>query len=220
MNEPATIITADDHQMFLDGLRLLLKSDSSLKVVAEAKTAAGLLKLIADKSPDLVITDLSMGDMKGTELIMTMKSRFPDTRVLVITMHHEQEIINEVLYAEAEGYLLKNAGKSELLAAVHSILGGSTHYDPAVLRQLVTKVQRDHKVTQLRKDLTSREQEILSLIVQEMTSREIADRLFISKLTVDKHRLHIMEKTGTKTLVGLIKYAIVSGLADQGSTYK
>lgn len=214
MSEQATIVIADDHKMFLDGLRLILKHDNHLKIVGEGANGTALLGLIEQHTPTLVITDLSMGDMKGTDLVKTIKQRFPHTKVLVITMHDDQEIISEILFAEAEGYLLKNSGKTELLEAVHNILNDKTHYHQAVISKMLTKVQKDQKATELRKELSEREQEILSLIIQEYTSKEIADKLFISKLTVDKHRAHIMEKTGAKTLVGLIKYAIAAGLAE------
>ncbi|RYZ54926.1 MAG: response regulator transcription factor [Sphingobacteriales bacterium] len=213
MNGQATVIIADDHKMFLDGVRLILKSDAAVTVVGEAMNATSLLELLAASAPDLVITDLSMGDMKGTDLVRSIKQRFPGTKVLVITMHHEQEIISEILFAEAEGYLLKNSGKKELLAAVHDILNDKTHYDKEVLDLMVAKVKNDHRQETIRKDLSERELQILKLIIREYTSKEIAEALFISKLTVDKHRMNIMEKTGAKTLVGLIKYAIAAGIA-------
>jgi DNA-binding NarL/FixJ family response regulator len=212
MSSEATVIIADDHKMFLDGLRLILKQDGALKIVAEAMNGRELLEQLSLHRPDLVITDLSMGDMKGTDLVKQIKQLFPETKVLVITMHDEQEIISEVLFAEAEGYLLKNSGKNALLEAVHDILNHKTHYDREVLQLMVEKVKKDHRASEIRKDLTEREQQVLRLITEEYTSKEIAAQLFITKQTVDTHRLNIMQKTGARTLVGLIKYAISAGL--------
>ncbi len=214
MTEEHSIIIADDHEMFLDGVRLILKQQPGLVVAAQALNGAQLLGLLAETPAQLVITDLNMPGMSGIDLVKAIKQRHPDTKVLVISMHSDHELVHEILMAEAEGYILKNSGKKELLEAVNDILNDKTHYEKAVLDMLVESVKKRSRTQSITRPLSAREQEILALILDEYTSKEIADRLFISKLTVDKHRLSIMEKTGAKTLVGLIKYAVQAGLTD------
>ena len=212
MTEHYNILIADDHQMFIDGVKLILKQQPNLKVVAEALNGQEVLQQLPEKKIDLIITDLTMPGMKGTDLIKAIKQTHADIKILVISMHNDHELVHEILMAEAEGYILKNSGKTELLQAVNDILDGKTHYEKAVLDMMVQNVKKKAKTQSSLKPLSTREQEILLLIGEEYTSKEIADKLFISKQTVDKHRLNIMEKTGAKTLVGLIKYAIASGL--------
>lgn len=212
MSEKIKVLVADDHQLFVDGVKLILKKHPDVQVVAEAADGASLLKQLKETAIDLVITDLSMPGMKGIDLVRTIKQHFPQVKLLVVTMHNEQEIISEILQAEAEGYILKNSGKAEMLDAVTNLINGKTHYDKEVLHHLIQKIKKERQPVVKTKPLTERELQILSLIVKEFTSKEIAEQLGISKQTVDTHRLHIMEKTGAQTLVGLIKYALSSNV--------
>jgi DNA-binding NarL/FixJ family response regulator len=212
MSEKIKVLVADDHQLFVDGVKLILKKHPDVQVVAEAGDGASLLSLLKETAIDLVITDLSMPGMKGIELVKAIKQKHPQVKLLVVTMHNEQEIISEILQAEAEGYILKNSGKTEMLEAVDDLMNGKTHYDKEVLHLLVQKIKKEKQTVTKTKPLTERELQILSLIVKEFTSKEIAEQLGISKQTVDTHRMHIMEKTGAQTLVGLIKYALSSNI--------
>lgn len=204
----ANIVLADDHQLVTDGLRLLLSGDDRWQVTGEARDGAQLLALLAHQSADLIITDLSMPGMRGIDLIQQLKNQYPQIPVLVLTMHDDEEIVREILLAEAEGYLLKNSGKQEVLAAVADLLSAKTHYTPAILEHLLKEYRQTKRREEQLKVLSPRETEILQLIMAEYNSREIAERLHISKQTVDTHRANIMEKTGARTLVGLIKYAL------------
>lgn len=212
MSEKIKVLVADDHQLFVDGVKLILKKHPDVQVVAEAGDGASLLSLLKETAVDLVITDLSMPGMKGIELVKAIKQKHPQVKLLVVTMHNDQEIISEILQAEAEGYILKNSGKTEMLEAVDDLMNGKTHYDKEVLHLLVQKIKKEKQTVTKTKPLTERELQILSLIVKEFTSKEIAEQLGISKQTVDTHRMHIMEKTGAQTLVGLIKYALSSNI--------
>lgn len=212
MNPQVNIILADDHQLVTDGLKLMLSSRPTWVVQGEARNGEELLGLLQSKACDLIITDLSMPGMRGTDLIKSIKKLHPEIPVLVLTMHDEQEIVREILLSEAEGYLLKNSGKVEVLEAVDDLLSGKTHYALVLLANLLQDYKQNIKHEAAIKPLSPRELEILQLIVAEYNSREIAEKLFISKQTVDTHRNHIMEKTGSKTLVGLIKFAISNGM--------
>jgi DNA-binding NarL/FixJ family response regulator len=214
MNLVSNILLADDHQLVTDGLRLILSSRPTWNVQGEARNGAELLELLKTTPCDLVITDLSMPGMRGIDLIKNIKSLHPKLPVLVLTMHDEQEIVQEILLAEAEGYLLKNSGKQEVINAVEDLLDGKTHYTSSLLLHLLRDYKNTKRQAENIRPLSPRELEILRLIVAEFNSREIADKLFIGKQTVDTHRANIMEKTGSKTLVGLIKYAIRNGLAE------
>lgn len=205
------LIVADDHQMFVDGVLAILSTSPDLQVVATASNGKEAWNLVQSRGEiDLVITDLSMPEMGGLELTRLIRRVFPETKVLVLTMHDDREIIQEVMESEADGYVLKNSGKRELLRAVGCLLDGGVYYSSSILsilsgKRLSSREQgRDHL-------LSKREQEILGLICEELTSREIADRLFISPRTVETHRKNILKKTGAQSLVGLIKIAVQSG---------
>ena len=143
MSEKIKVLIADDHRMFLDGLKLILKKHPDLEVVAEAFNGQGLLSYLSSRSIDLVITDLSMPGMKGIELVKAIKQGYPQVKLIVITMHNEPEIISEILEAEAEGYILKNSGKTDLLNAVNDVLNGKTHYDAEVIDLFLKNVKKD-----------------------------------------------------------------------------
>jgi DNA-binding NarL/FixJ family response regulator len=217
MTNPARIILADDHKLVTDGLRMILANDERWEVVSEARNGTELLETLNRSECQLIITDLNMPGMRGHELIRTIKSKYPDIPVLVLTMHDEQEIVQEILLAEAEGYLLKNSGKAEIVEAVCDLLEGKTHFESAIMIHLLKDLRKHQQIETQKRALSPRETEILKLIVAEYNSREIAERLHISKQTVDTHRAHIMEKTGAKTLVGLIKFAIQNDLENETS---
>ncbi|MHB8403324.1 MAG: response regulator, partial [Bacteroidia bacterium] len=156
---------------------------------------------------DLLITDISMPEMNGIELTKKVKKEFPNVKVLVLSMHNDREIVSEILMAEADGYILKNARKHELLNAIHKIANNSTYYCNEILSIMMEKIKKETKVAKEVKELSARELEIIKLIMQEFSSEEIANTLSISKNTVDTHRKNILEKIKVKTVVGLCKFA-------------
>jgi DNA-binding NarL/FixJ family response regulator len=207
-----SILVADDHQLVIDGLKSMLSSEKNYSIKSEALNGQQALEMIAAKPNDydLLITDITMPLMSGIELCKIVKEKFPHIKILVLSMHNSIAIIKDALNAEADGYMLKNTGQDEFLKAIERILGDGTYFSQDILPIILNLFQKEKKET-LKSTLTQREKEVLELIVQEYTSKEIADKLFISKQTVDTHRINIMQKTDCKTLVGLIKYAIQSG---------
>lgn len=208
--EVYNVLLADDHQMFLDGLEFILSKEPDISVVAEANSGKNVLPLIRNIHVDLVITDISMPDMDGIALTQHVKQEYPEVKVLVLSMHNEKSIITQIIQSEADGYILKNCRKQELLQAIRTILDNGTYYCKEVanlIRENYKMLPKEQKI-----ELTPREKEILELIVQEYSSQEIAEKLHISKRTVDTHRINIMEKTNSKTIIGLIKYAIQHGM--------
>jgi DNA-binding NarL/FixJ family response regulator len=213
---PARLMLVDDHPVLIDGMKALLKKERCLQVVGEAHDGRQALDMMDKLNPDLVLTDISMPHLDGLELTRIIKSTHPEVKVLVLTMYANPSVIRAVLAAEAEGYMLKNAGKEELLRAIRRILNQGTYYASTVLDVLLKGLEQEMPVNSttpsVKEVLTPREIEILNLIVAELTTAEIAERLFISAYTVDTHRKRILEKTHARTIVGLIKYALSQGL--------
>jgi DNA-binding NarL/FixJ family response regulator len=213
-SQPIQIMIVDDHQMFLDGLRTLLSKEKSLHILAEATSGKEALKILEEKAVDLVITDINMPVMSGTELTRQIKKNYPHIKVLVLTMYNEREIIHEIVMTEAEGYILKNSNKQELLRAINRITDHGTYYSNEVIAIMTENYVEKEKIKDRTHDLSNREKEIIALICQELTTDEIAVKLFLSPLTVETHRKNILRKTKSKTIVGLIKFAIENKLAN------
>ncbi|BDX39131.1 DNA-binding response regulator [Tenuifilaceae bacterium CYCD] len=214
MNEPVRLFLVDDHQMFIDGIKALLRNEKRFKIVDEALDGSIALEKIKNTPIDIMITDISMPGMSGTELTRTVKKEYPQIKILVLTMYNDQDVANEILMSEAEGFILKNTGKKELVAALTSIADDGTFYSREVLTNLMIKVKKDKRTEEETHNLTERELEILQLICEELSSEQIAEKLFISKRTVDTHRQHIYEKTKCKTIISLIKFALRNNLVN------
>lgn len=206
------ILIVDDHQMFIDGIKSLLSKSEKYEIIGQALNGNVALEILAKNEIDLMITDLSMPEMSGSELVKTSKNLYPELKIMVLSMHSNRETVSEILMAEAEGYILKNTGRKELLTALDRIMDGSTFYSNEVMSIMFEKVKKDKKIEKEINPLTERELEILILIVQELSSEEIAEKLFISRRTVDTHRKHILQKTKSKTIVSLIKFAFRNDL--------
>jgi DNA-binding NarL/FixJ family response regulator len=212
MSEAATlrIVIADDHQMFIDGIRALLKSETQFEFVGEAANGAEAWSLIQSMPVDILITDINMPEMNGTELTRLVKKSFPDVKVLVVTMYNDPGTVNEILMAEAEGYILKNTGKPELIKALTQLADNGTFYSQEIMEIMLKWRMKKNAATE--QNLSPREEEIVRLIAQEFSTAAIAEKLFISPRTVDTHRKNILDKTGCKTIVGLMKYAFENNL--------
>jgi len=206
------VLIADDHQMFIDGVKLSLRKETAFKVVAQALTGKEAYEIIQSTPVDIIITDISMPEMSGVELSYAIKQHYSHIKVLVITSYSDIEIINEIVSSGAEGYLLKNAGKHELIKALKKISEGGLYYAEEVSAILFKQIQQSNPRNDIVKKLTPREIQIIELIAKEYSSVQIAAELKISPLTVETHRKNIYEKTNSKTVVGLIKFALESNL--------
>lgn len=207
------IIIADDHQIIIDGLKSIL-TNTPYHIIAEAangQQAADIIQSNPEKF-DLLITDISMPLLSGTELCKIIKHNFPKIKVLMLSMYSSTPMVRESVLAEADGFMLKNSGKEELLEALHTILNNGTYYSDEVIPVIYSQIEKEKKQKENTSILSNREREILSLIVKEYTSEQIADKLFISKKTVDNHRTNILEKTGCRSTIGLVKYALKNGI--------
>lgn len=200
---------ADDHQLVIDGYKLLISMRDDLYLQGVSFNGQELLDALVSNPVDIIVTDLKMPGMDGINLMQTIKMQFPNIPVLVVSMSDEIEIIYRLFLSEIEGYILKNTNKDEFFLAIDYLLNGKIYYQKKLLEQIVFKQQKQmQNLKQTKTTLSERELEVLQLILKEFTSKQIAETLHISKQTVDTHRLNIYEKTGTKTIVGLIKYAI------------
>lgn len=208
--KPVNIIIADDHQMIIDGLKSMIGNNVGYTVTAESNNGRKALDTISQNPMlfQLLLTDISMPEMGGIELCREVKKKFSHMKVLIISMYDSAAIIKECVAAEADGFILKNAGRDELFDALHQVMQNGTYYSNELFPIVFGQFEKQRMNMENMKILTSREQEVLKLIVQEFTSEEIARKLFISKKTVDHHRANILEKTGCKSIIGVVKFAL------------
>jgi len=212
MDHKIKVLIVDDHQIVIDGIKSVLAQQSNIIVCETATTGEeAWAKILAISGRlDLVIVDISMPGISGIELCKKIKEKFCSIKVLFLSMHDEAMYVKQAIACEADGYMLKICDKNELLTALNAVLEKGSYFAYNILPLIHAQVNSEKK--SLPTKLTLREIEILDLILKEMTSKEIADKLFISKQTVDTHRINIMEKTSSKSIVGLIKYAISHNL--------
>ena len=212
------IIIADDHKIIRVGLRGLLEREKDIEVTGEAENADDVLKVLKDQLADVVLMDIDLGETDGITTTRTIKELYPTIQVLGLTMHEEPQYIIRMLEAGASGYLLKNAGREELLSAIHTVAKGDSYFSQKVSASLLEAITRqkelppESKKATTQSPLSDREIEVLRLIAQEYSNGEIAEKLFISIRTVDTHRRNLLEKLQVKNTVGLVKYAIEKGI--------
>jgi DNA-binding NarL/FixJ family response regulator len=216
--DPIKIIIVDDHKIIRVGLRGLLEREEDISVVAEAENSDEILNLLQTQQADVVLMDIDLGGTDGISTTREIKQKSPAIHVLGLTMHEEPDYIIKMLEAGASGYLLKNAGREELLTAIHTVAKGDSYFSQKVSATLLQAITRrkeavaNSQKNQLQSPLSDREVEVLKLIAQEYTNGEIAEKLFISIRTVDTHRRNLLEKLQVKNTVGLVKYAIDKGI--------
>ena len=210
-----SIILADDHVLVRQGLRRLLEGMDDLEVVGEANDGLDLLQLLKQVTPQMVILDIFMPNLRGIEAITEIKTMHPDVKILILTMHRDKEYLYLALSAGAKGYLLKEDAARDLFSAIAEVRQGKTYISPyfsdQVVNDVVQIVKGNAKVIFETDPLTSREREVLKLIAEGKSSKEIANLLFISVFTVNNHRASIMEKLNLNKATDLVKYAIRKG---------
>ncbi|HEY3766943.1 MAG TPA: response regulator transcription factor [Gaiellales bacterium] len=208
-SRPIRILLADDHAVVRRGLRLVLESEPDLRVVAEAGDGAEAVRLAVHEDVDLAVLDISMPGMTGIQAAQELARRRPRLRTLILSMHDNEQYLLEALRAGASGYVLKSMADHDLIRACRSAMRGEPFVYPAVERTLLRRAGCDDESRAL---LTARESQILSLIADGHTSKEIADMLVISPRTVERHRENLRHKLGLRNRVDLTRYAIRAGL--------
>jgi two-component system response regulator NreC len=210
---PLNLLLVDDHTIVTDGIRALLEGNSSIVIKGEASNGQLALEMLRALKIDLVLLDVDMPVMNGIQTLEQIKKEFPDIKVVMLTMHEEKALINTLLQMGADGYLLKNASKEDLLVCLDRVSNNVTYISSevnAILLQSEPAKQRNPLFDQL----TDRELEIIALIAQGLSNKEIGEKLFISHRTVDTHRTNVMSKLGVHNVAGIVKFAIVNGLLE------
>lgn len=236
--EKIRVLLADDHTILREGIRILLEAEPDMDIVGEAGDGEEAVKLALELKPDIVLMDIAMPVMNGLEATRRLRAADPDIHVLILSMHEDQDYVVPILEAGASGYVLKRTAASELVSAIRAVYEGNSFLYPSVAKMLIQSYLRrqgeEEDAAEASADgagggvpipggalpgrekaklLTPRELEVLRLIVDGFTNREIAEKLFISIKTVQAHRGNMMEKLGLHDRVELVKFAIRHGLA-------
>jgi len=208
-----TVLLVDDHKIFRDGLRTLIEKEG-MEVVGEAENGRKTIKLAEKLQPNVIIMDVSMPDMNGIEATRKIISEMPQVKVIALSMHSDRRFVLGMLEAGASGYLLKDCAFGELAGAIKQVLTGNKYLSPKIADVVVKGYlnKSNDSVVSGGSILTSREREILQLIAEGLTAKEIADHVFLSVKTVETHRRNIMQKLNMRSTVDLTKYAIREGL--------
>ena len=213
MSEAIKVLIADDHTIFRSGLHLLLSSESDIDVIGEAMDGSSAVELTAELKPDVVLMDISMPGLNGFQATQQIKERVPEVGVLVLTMHRSDEYFFQMLEAGASGYILKGAETTELINAVRSVARGGVFIYPTLARRLVQQFLTLSGVDTLGESkLTPKEKEVLKLIAEGYSNKEIANRLVVSPSTVHSHRTNLMQKLNLHKRHELVAYARRHGL--------
>lgn len=210
------VLIVEDHTILRDGLRALLSSAAGLEVVAEASNGLEAISLVQKLQPDLVLMDLAMPKMTGTDAIREIRRRFPQTKIVALTVNNSEESFLAAIDAGANSYVLKDTSYVDLMSAIRSTLAGKTYLSPGISRQVLDGyLESKRKGTAPRSELdrlTARERQVLKLIAEGQTSRAIADSLCISAKTVERHRSNLMEKLDLHSVSALTVFAVKKGL--------
>jgi DNA-binding NarL/FixJ family response regulator len=201
--------------MLIDGIRALLNSESEFEIVGQSTSAIDALNKLEVAQPTVLLTDINMPEMTGVELVKAVHSKFPTIKILALSMHGDRQMIHDMLDAGADGYILKNTGKEELISALKKIAGGGMYFSDEISAEMMRAISDNERKSKSNEpELTARELEIVKLINKEMSNLQISEQLFISERTVETHRKNIFRKTETKGVVGLLKWARERNLLD------
>ncbi len=210
---PTRLLMVDDHPVVLAGLKALVGAEPDLQIVGEARDGRTALRLAEQLQPDVVVLDISLPDMSGTEVTTTLLGARPDLRVLILTVHEDRAFVRQIIEAGASGYLLKRSAADELIRAIHAVVAGGIYLDPAVAGKVVGRLARGTSFPQPGQmaELSERETDVLRLVASGYSNKGISTRLGISVRTVETYKARAMEKLGFRSRVDVVRYA-----ADQG----
>jgi DNA-binding NarL/FixJ family response regulator len=206
------ILLADDHAVVRQGFKMILEAEADMEIVGEAGNGRQAVELAEQLRPDVVVMDVAMPELNGIEATRRLASSVPRARVIALSMHKDSVYVREILRAGARGYLLKDSGAADLVAAIHAVASGESYLSPAVSNAVLDDYRRH--VTNPIDLLTSREREVLQLLAEGKTNKEIAGVLNLSVYTVDAHRGRIMEKLNLHSINDLVRFAVRNGLIE------
>ncbi len=210
------VLVADDHNMFVEGIESILDGLDHIQVVGSANTGPEVFERLKEIEADVVLLDINLPGMNGIEVCQKLNKEFPEIKVLALSMHNEESFVTEILKYGAQGYILKNTGKKELISAIENVFGGHSYFSDAVtetiMKSLVNQRSGQKKSSAVLPKISRREKDVLNLIVKEYTTQEIADTLFISLKTVESHRRSLLTKMNVRNTAGLVRVAIENNL--------
>jgi DNA-binding NarL/FixJ family response regulator len=209
------VLIVDDHQLIIDGLRGFIESNEGYQVVGEASTGTEAIRLASVLNPDLILMDIEMPEMSGIQASQEIKKMMPAVKIIIVSMHNEKQLIKKLIDQGADGYLLKNSSQQEVMDAIQKVLNNQIYLSQDVTLSLLDKSNSksaSSSDTITLSQLTEREIEILKLVAQGMTNKEVGDQLNISHRTVDTHRTNLMKKLDITNVAGLIRFAFKNGL--------
>ena len=207
------ILLADDHAMLRDGVRMVLEAHPGFEVVGAADNGQDAVRLAEELQPDIAVLDVAMPEINGLEATRAIREACPNTAIVILSMHEGEEYLREALRAGASGYVLKRAAAKELVGAIQAVRRGESYLDPALTRTLISDyVRQVERSDETPDSLTDRELEVLTLVAEGLTNRQIALKLNISIKTVQTHRANLMDKLNLHDRTELVRYAIRRGL--------
>ena len=218
MSATIRVVIADDHEIFRDGLALMLSKQKNIQLVGQAENGRQLVDMVLSLLPDIILTDIKMPLMDGVEAARYIIQKIPDAKIIALSMFDEENLVVDMLEAGAKGYLLKNADKQEILEALATVYENNTYYcrlTTARLASMIVKSRFSDSKKMKPVEFNEREKEIIRYICQQDTAQQIADKLFLSKRTVEGYRTRILEKMNVKNTAGVVIYAMKHHLITQ-----
>ncbi len=210
-----SIIVADDHGIVREGLRRLLEAEQDLKVSGEARDGHEVLALVESQKPEIVVLDISMPHLGGLETLERLRSKHPDVKVILLSVHDDTPFIQSAISLGADGYVLKNGRADEIITAIRAVTKGGSYFSPVVAKEIVEQLRappsKNHDPFSV---LSTREREVLHLIAEGLSAKEVASELQISTKTVEAHRTSLMRKLGVRKATELVRYALRHGLIE------
>lgn len=215
-----TIVLADDHVLIRHGIKNIIKLDNELEVIGEVSNGEELLECLNKHTPDLVILDISMPKITGIEAVALVKKKYPKVKVLILTMHKNKQYFYQSMSGGADGYLMKDDSDDELLLAIRKIQSGKNYISPMLTDDFTTDIISAHRNQQSLpfRGLTKREHEVLQLVVEGYTSKDVAQKLCLSPRTVDHHRARLLKKYNLKNSADLVSFAVRNGFVTPDQT--
>lgn len=212
------VAIADDHAMFVDGIDSILESENDIKVVGRCYDGPSAVSFVEDNDVDLLLLDVNLPGMNGIEVCKSLKQKEPNLNIIAISMFNEESFVTEILNNGAQGYILKNTGREELLKAIRTVQGGKSYFSKDVTQTIMKGLMKHRKGSNKSKKffpkISRREKEVLKLIIEEFTTQEIANKLFISLKTVESHRSSLLAKLNARNSAGLVRIALENKILD------
>lgn len=206
------VALCDDHRIVTDGMKQLLSNVDDIDVVGTAHDGVEALYLLEHLKTDILLTDLDMPNMDGQQLTGRVKEKYPHLKVIVLSMHEEASVVKQLMDLGADGYLVKSAGKDEVVLAIRTVHEGRKHFGSSLMEAMLQQATAPKAGNAALKDLSEREVEVLAALAEGLGNKEIGERLFISPRTVDTHRTNLMRKLDVHNVAGLVRIAIAAGL--------